>query len=104
MDAVNQQLSRRQQPASDLTTRHFLKFLASTAGLSLVRMQASQRLEMWLSNQKLQRQATDLLLSICVNCLTDVATDADVLNTLLRLRLKVEIESVLKLSLKNPVY
>lgn len=80
---------RRQQPASDLTTRNFLKFMASTSGLPAVRAQAAQRLEMWLSNQKLVRPATDLLLSVCLNCSTEVQTDTDVLNALLRLRLKV---------------
>ncbi|XP_045031439.1 integrator complex subunit 1 [Daphnia magna] len=88
MEIVNQHLSRRQQPASDLTTRNFLKFMASTSGLPAVRAQAAQRLEMWLSNQKLVRPATDLLLSVCLNCSTEVQTDTDVLNALLRLRLK----------------
>jgi integrator complex subunit 1 len=63
--------------------------LTSTAGLPAVRTQAAQRLEMWLSNQKLVRPATDLLLAICVNCSTETPTDTDVLNALLRLRLKV---------------
>lgn len=88
-DVVNQHLSRRQQPASDLITRNFIKFLASTAGLPAVRSQAAQRLEMWLSNQKLLKPATDLLLSVCLNCSTEVQSDTDVLNALLRLRLKV---------------
>lgn len=89
MDVVNQHLSRRQQPVSDLMTRNFLKLLTSTAGLPSVRLQAAQRLEMWLSNQKLLKPATDLLLSICVNCSVEAPTDNDVINALLRLRLKV---------------
>ena len=89
LDVVNQHLSRRQQPTPDHITRNFIKFLASTAGLPAVRAQAAQRLEMWLSNQKLSRPATDLLLSICVNCSTEAQSDTDVLNALLRLRLKV---------------
>lgn len=82
---------RRQQPASDLITRNFLKFLASTAGLPGVRLQAAQRLEMWLSNQKLLKPATDLLLAVCINCNAEAPTDADVINALLRLRLKVTL-------------
>ena len=75
----------------DLITKNFIKFLASTAGLPEVRILAVSRLEIWLSNPKLSRPASDLLLSICINCSTEAAGDTDVINTLLRLRLKVII-------------
>lgn len=91
LDVAREQFGRRQQPVTDLITRNFLKFLVSTSGIPEVRVLASQRLELWLSNPKLSRQATDLLLSICINCSTTAATDTDVINTLLRLRLKVRL-------------
>lgn len=68
-----------------------MKFLSSTAGLPAVRLQAAQRLEIWLTNQKLLRPATDLLLSICINCNPEVQSDTDTINALLRLRLKVPV-------------
>lgn len=77
--------------------------MTSTAGLPAVRTQAAQRLEMWLSNQKLVRPATDLLLSICVNCSTEAPTDTDVLNALLRLRLKVVITSMFLFNFRTKI-
>ena len=89
LDVAKEQISRRQQPVTDVITRNFLKFLASTAGIPEIRVLAAQRLELWISNPKLSRPAADLLLSICVNCSTTCPTDTDVFNALIRLRLKV---------------
>ena len=46
------------------------------------------KLEMWIMNPKISRQAQDLLLSVAVNCCTHSQADIDVIGNFIKLRLK----------------
>ncbi|XP_071443700.1 integrator complex subunit 1 [Hetaerina americana] len=88
MDAVREQLNRRQPPEN--ITRNFLRLLTSTAGLVEVRLTAATRLEMWLQNPKLTRPAQELLLSVCTNCSSHTQRDVEVISHLVKIRLKTK--------------
>ncbi|XP_046407555.1 integrator complex subunit 1 [Ischnura elegans] len=88
MDAVREQLNRRQPPEN--ITRNFLRLLTSSAGLVEVRLTAASRLEMWLQNPKLTRPAQELLLSVCTNCSSHTQRDVEVISHLVKIRLKTK--------------
>ena len=53
-----------------------------------VRQTVITKLEMWIMNPKISRQAQDLLLSVAVNCCTHSQADIDVIGNFIKLRLK----------------
>lgn len=87
-EAIKEQLLRRQPPEN--TTRNFLRMLSATCGLVEVRLNATQRLEMWLQNPKLTRPAQELLMYVCVNCSTHTQRDIEVMSNIIKIRLKTK--------------
>lgn len=89
MDAVKEQLNKRQQ--QDCYTRNFLKFLCTTCGFAEVRSLSIARLELWIHNGKLMKPAQELLTYICFNITGGSHTkDHEVLATLVKMRLKTK--------------
>ncbi|KAK7113352.1 integrator complex subunit 1-like isoform X2 [Littorina saxatilis] len=88
LDVVREQLVRRQ--TMDASCRNLIRLMTVTAGYAEVRLTSSQRLEMWLQNPKLTRTAQDLLLAVCTNCNQDDKNDQEVLQQLLKIRLKTK--------------
>ncbi|XP_069674723.1 integrator complex subunit 1 isoform X2 [Periplaneta americana] len=88
MDAVREQLNRRQPPEN--ITRNFLRLLSAACGLVEVRLTSAPRLEMWLQNPKLMRPAQELLMSVCLNCSTHTQRDVEVISHLVKIRLKTK--------------
>ncbi|XP_060071544.1 integrator complex subunit 1-like [Ylistrum balloti] len=88
MDIIREQLSRRQ--TMDTSSRNVIRLMTATCGYSQVRLQASQRLEMWLQNPKLTRSAQDLLMSLCMNCNQYDQNDIEVLSQLVKIRMKTK--------------
>ncbi|KAK7079233.1 Integrator complex subunit 1 [Halocaridina rubra] len=87
MEAVQHQLGVRHQ-SPDAVARNFIRFLSSVCGIPDVRRLVAPRLEMWLQSPKLQRPATELLMSLCLNCNTHNQLDVEVISHIIRLRLK----------------
>ncbi|XP_021917589.1 integrator complex subunit 1 [Zootermopsis nevadensis] len=88
MDAVREQLNRRQSPEN--ITRNFLRLLSASCGLVEVRVTTAPRLEIWLQNPKLMRPAQELLMSVCLNCSTHTQKDIEVISHLVKIRLKTK--------------
>ncbi|KAL1124337.1 hypothetical protein AAG570_000966 [Ranatra chinensis] len=86
LDCVKEQLSRKQSP--DMINRNFLKMLSSLCGIGEIRLLVASRLEAWFQNPKLMRSAQELLMSLCVNCTAHTIKDAEVINCLIKMRLK----------------
>ncbi|KAK8386997.1 hypothetical protein O3P69_017976 [Scylla paramamosain] len=87
MEAVQHQLGVRHQ-SPDTVTRNFIRFLSSVCGIVEVRRQVAPRLEQWLQSAKLQRPATELLMSLCLNCNTHSQLDVECISHIIRIRLK----------------
>ncbi|KAK3862242.1 hypothetical protein Pcinc_031873 [Petrolisthes cinctipes] len=87
MEAVQHHLVPR-HPSPDAVARNFIRFLSSVCGILEVRRQVTPRLEMWLQSPKLQRPATELLMSLCLNCNTHSQADIECISYIIRLRLK----------------
>ncbi|OQR71178.1 integrator complex subunit 1-like [Tropilaelaps mercedesae] len=87
LDVIQEQLQRRQP--TDIS-RNVLKLMVCACGLSAVRALVAHRLETWLSNPKLTRPAQDLLLTTCMNCNQHNKHDQDVIEYLVRIRLKTK--------------
>ncbi|XP_063606575.1 integrator complex subunit 1-like isoform X2 [Penaeus indicus] len=87
MEAVQHQLGVRHQNP-DAVARNSIRFLSSVCGILEVRRQVAQRLEMWLQSPKLQRPATELLMSLCLNCNTHSQLDIECISHIIRIRLK----------------
>ena len=87
MEAVQHQLGVRHQ-SPDTVTRNFIRFLSSVCGILEVRRQVAPRLEQWLQSAKLQRPATELLMSLCLNCNTHSQLDVECISHIIRIRLK----------------
>lgn len=87
MEAVQHQLGVRHQ-SPDAVARNFIRFLSSVCGIPEVRRHVAPRLEMWLQSPKLQRPATELLMSLCLNCNTHSQLDIECISHVIRLRLK----------------
>ncbi|MPC37822.1 Integrator complex subunit 1 [Portunus trituberculatus] len=87
MEAVQHQLGVRHQ-SPDTVTRNFIRFLSSVCGIVEVRRQVAPRLEQWLQSAKLQRPATELLMSLCLNCSTHSQLDVECISHIIRIRLK----------------
>lgn len=87
MEAVQHQLGVRHQ-SPDTVTRNFIRFLSSVCGIMEVRRQVAPRLEQWLQSAKLQRPATELLMSLCLNCNTHSQLDVECISHIIRIRLK----------------
>lgn len=88
IDTVKEQFNRRQAP--DCSTRNFLKFLASVSGINDIRAMAVTRLELWIHNGKLMKQAQELLTFICYNVNSNSVRDNEVLANLVKMRLKTK--------------
>ncbi|XP_033752257.1 integrator complex subunit 1-like [Pecten maximus] len=88
MDIIREQLSRRQ--TMDTSSRNVIRLMTATCGYSQVRLQAAQRLEMWLQNPKLTRSAQELLMSLCMNCNQYDQNDIEVLSQLVKIRMKTK--------------
>ena len=88
VDLVKDQLTRRQ--LVDNTTRNLLRLMSAACGLSDVRLLASQRLETWLQNPKLNRPAHELLMSVALNCNTHSLEDIEVISNIVKMRLKTK--------------
>lgn len=78
--------SSRRLASTDIN-RNVLKLLMATVGIPQVRVLVAQKIEAWLQNPKLSRPAQDLLLTVCINCTKE---DIDVINSLVRMRLKTK--------------
>lgn len=87
MEAVQHQLGVRHQ-SPDAVARNFIRFLSSVCGILEVRRHVAPRLEMWLQSPKLQRPATELLMSLCLNCNTHSQLDIECISHIIRIRLK----------------
>ncbi|XP_054707879.1 integrator complex subunit 1-like [Uloborus diversus] len=87
LDVIREQMTRR-QPTE--ISRNTLRFLASTCGISEVRLIVSQKLEMWLQNPKLTKPAQDLLLALCLNCNVHNQNDVEVISQLVKIRIKAK--------------
>ncbi|KAG7167447.1 Integrator complex subunit 1-like [Homarus americanus] len=87
MEAVQHQLGVRHQ-SPDAVARNFIRFLSSVCGILEVRRHVAPRLEMWLQSPKLQRPATELLMSLCLNCNTHSQLDVECISHIIRIRLK----------------
>ncbi|XP_078691976.1 integrator complex subunit 1-like [Branchiostoma floridae x Branchiostoma belcheri] len=88
LDTLKDQLTRRQ--AMDNLSRNLIRLMTVTCGYAEVRLMAVQRLEMWLQNPKLTRPAQELLMSVCLNCVTQDPQDVEVVSALIRVRLKTK--------------
>lgn len=88
LDAVKEQLNRRQGPEG--TTRNFLKFLSTVTGIQEVRSLIVNRLELWIHNGKLMKPAQELLTYLCFNIVADNPKDQEVIANLVRIRLKTK--------------
>ncbi|KAK9534706.1 hypothetical protein VZT92_007136 [Zoarces viviparus] len=89
LDVLRDQLNRRQP--MDNVSRNLLRLLTATCGYKEARLMAVQRLEMWLQNPKLTRPAQDLLMSLCMNSITQGADDMEVISNLIKIRLKPKV-------------
>ncbi|EDW01935.1 GH20174 [Drosophila grimshawi] len=87
-EAIRDQLNKRQQ--QDNYTRNFLKFLCSSAGIGEVRCLSISRLELWIHNGKLVKFAQQLLSYICFNIKGKNTQDNEVLQVLVKMRLKTK--------------
>ncbi|CAL1270879.1 unnamed protein product [Larinioides sclopetarius] len=87
VEVFKEQMTRR-QPSE--VPRNTLRFLVSTCGISEVRLQVSQKLEMWLQNPKLTKPAQELLLAICLNCNQHNQHDVEVISQLVKIRIKAK--------------
>lgn len=87
METVQHQLGVRHQNP-DNVARNFIRFLSSVCGFIEVRRNVAPRLEMWLQSPKLQRPATELLMSLCLNCNTHTQYDIECISHIIRIRLK----------------
>uniref|UniRef100_A0A6E8VUW2 Uncharacterized protein n=1 Tax=Anopheles coluzzii TaxID=1518534 RepID=A0A6E8VUW2_ANOCL len=86
MDAVKDQLNRRQGP--DCSTKNFLRFLSLTCGILEVRAFVVPRLEMWIHNGKLVKPVQELLTFLCYNVTGQSPKEHEVLSNLAKVRLK----------------
>lgn len=86
LDLVREQVAKRQP--MDASCRNLIRLMTVTAGYGEIRTMSVQRLEMWLQNPKLQKAAQDLLLAVCVNCTQNDQTDQEVIQQLLKIRIK----------------
>ncbi|XP_018336442.1 integrator complex subunit 1 isoform X3 [Agrilus planipennis] len=86
LEAIKEQLSRRQQP--ETVTKNFVRFLSTACGLVEIRVIAVSRLETWLHNHKLMKPAQELLAYLCYNCSASTQRDIEVVAQLSKLRLK----------------
>lgn len=87
METVHNQFSLRHQNV-DSVARNFIRFLSSVTGIIEVRRIVSSKLESWLQSPKLQRPATELLMSLCTNCNTHSPTDIETISHIIRFRIK----------------
>ncbi|XP_064536253.1 integrator complex subunit 1 isoform X4 [Drosophila montana] len=87
-DAIRDQLNKRQQ--QDNYTRNFLKFLCTCSGIGEVRCLSISRLELWIHNGKLVKFAQQLLSYICFNIKGKNIQDNEVLQVLVKMRLKTK--------------
>ncbi|XP_053675134.1 integrator complex subunit 1 [Anopheles nili] len=86
MDAVKDQLNRRQGP--ECSTKNFLRFLSLTCGILEVRAFVVPRLEMWIHNGKLVKPVQELLTFLCYNVTGQSPKEHEVLSNLAKVRLK----------------
>uniref|UniRef100_A0A182P4W0 Uncharacterized protein n=1 Tax=Anopheles epiroticus TaxID=199890 RepID=A0A182P4W0_9DIPT len=86
MDAVKDQLNRRQGP--DCSTKNFLRFLSLACGMLEVRAFVVPRLEMWIHNGKLVKPVQELLTFLCYNVTGQSPKEHEVLSNLAKVRLK----------------
>ncbi|KAF5278356.1 hypothetical protein FQA39_LY05845 [Lamprigera yunnana] len=86
LEAIQEQIARRQQP--EAVTKNFVRFLSTACGLVEIRMLAVSRLETWLHNHKLMKPAQELLAYLCYNCSARTQRDIEVVAQLSKLRLK----------------
>lgn len=87
IEVIQEHLQRRQP--TDIS-RNVLKLMVCTCGVSAVRALVAHRLETWLTNPKLTRPAQDLLLTTCMNCNQHNKSDQDVIEYLVRIRVKTK--------------
>uniref|UniRef100_A0A182NU73 Uncharacterized protein n=1 Tax=Anopheles dirus TaxID=7168 RepID=A0A182NU73_9DIPT len=86
MDAVKDQLNRRQGP--ECSTKNFLRFLSLACGILEVRAFVVPRLEMWIHNGKLVKPVQELLTFLCYNVTGQSQKEHEVLSNLAKVRLK----------------
>ncbi|XP_058124084.1 integrator complex subunit 1 [Anopheles ziemanni] len=86
MDAVKDQLNRRQGP--ECSTKNFLRFLSLACGILEVRAFVVPRLEMWIHNGKLVKPVQELLTFLCYNVTGQNPKEHEVLSNLAKVRLK----------------
>ena len=85
METVNLQINTRVQTAES-GNRNFIKFLSAVCGIQEVRNIIAPKLDMWI--QKHHRIASELLLSLCMNCNSHSAADQKIISNILYVRLK----------------
>ncbi|XP_050427828.1 integrator complex subunit 1 isoform X2 [Adelges cooleyi] len=88
VDIAKEYLVRRQ--SNEGISRNLLKLLSAAAGILEVRVMVASKLEVWLQNAKLVRPAQELLLAVCVNCISHTQKDFDVISTIVKMRLKTK--------------
>ncbi|EEZ98703.1 integrator complex subunit 1 [Tribolium castaneum] len=86
LEAIKEQLARRQQP--ETITKNFVRFLSIASGLVEIRIIAVSRIESWLHNHKLMKSAQELLAYLCYNCSASSQRDLEIIAQLSKLRLK----------------
>ncbi|XP_076057704.1 integrator complex subunit 1 [Oratosquilla oratoria] len=87
LEAVQHHLGIRHQ-SPDAVARSFIRYLSSVCGILRVRHMVAPKLESWLQSPKLHRPATDLLMSLCLNCNTHSQYDIECISLIIRIRLK----------------
>lgn len=88
LEAIKEQLARRQQQQPEAITKNFVRFLSIACGLVEIRIIAVSRIESWLHNHKLMKPAQELLAYLCYNCSASSQRDLEVIAQLSKLRLK----------------
>jgi len=78
-----------QNLSSPMDNRGFLKLLQNTCGIAEIRAIALNKIEFWLANPKIISLAQDLLLAICINCVSGV-NDRELITQILKLKPKIK--------------
>ncbi|VDK43236.1 unnamed protein product [Anisakis simplex] len=104
IDTIVAYISEMCERKSDAAPRNLLKTMTLCTGCAQIRLLATQRMDIWLLNTKLQRSAMELLLSIACNIRSVSSNeDTETLSVLLKLKAlkSKQIINLLSVALKE---